>query len=112
MALLAVDNLSVKFTRRGKPDFQAVDGVSFAVSEGEVVGLVGESGCGKSVTSLALMGLLGDHGVSVGGNATFDGIELLKLRKDAMRDLRGRDMAMIFQDPLSSLNPVVPSGFR
>lgn len=112
MALLDVEDLSVTFTRRGKSDFRAVDGVSFSVSEGEVSGLVGESGCGKSVTSLALMGLLGDRGVSIGGSANLDGVELLNLRKNEIRDLRGRDMAMIFQDPLSSLNPVVPIGVQ
>ncbi|MFD0557176.1 peptide/nickel transport system ATP-binding protein [Stackebrandtia endophytica] len=112
MPLLTVDDLSVTFTQKGKADVRAVDGVSFSVSEGEVVGLVGESGCGKSVTSLALMGLLANRGVKIGGSVNFDGVELLKLRKDAMRDLRGRELAMIFQDPLSSLNPVVPIGVQ
>jgi len=112
MPLLKVDDLSVTFTQRGKADVRAVDGVSFSVSEGEVVGLVGESGCGKSVTSLALMGLLADRGVKVGGSVNFDGIELLNLHKNAMRDMRGQELAMIFQDPLSSLNPVVPIGVQ
>jgi peptide/nickel transport system ATP-binding protein len=77
-----------------------------------VVGLVGESGCGKSVTSLAIMGLLPKRGVRVGGKAEFDGMNLLELSQSTMRDIRGRDVAMIFQDPLSSLNPVVPIGVQ
>ncbi|GAA4910097.1 peptide/nickel transport system ATP-binding protein [Stackebrandtia albiflava] len=112
MSLLTVDELTVTFTQRGKPDVRAVDGVSFTVDQGEVVGLVGESGCGKSVTSLALMRLLSGRNVKIGGSVVFDGIELLKLRSEEMRDLRGSQLAMIFQDPLSSLNPVVPIGVQ
>ncbi|CAM3560439.1 ABC transporter ATP-binding protein [Stackebrandtia soli] len=112
MSLLNVEELSVTFTQRGKPDVRAVDGVSFSVDEGEVVGLVGESGCGKSVTSLALMGLLRGKNFKVGGKAVFDGVDLLSLKADRMRDLRGSAMAMIFQDPLSSLNPVIPLGVQ
>jgi peptide/nickel transport system ATP-binding protein len=113
MALLDVQDLSVTFARRGQRTVHAVDGVSFNVDAGEVVGLVGESGCGKSVTSLALMGLLPrQRGVNVGGSANFDGTDLLKLDLRSMRDVRGRDIAMIFQDPLSSLNPVVPIGIQ
>jgi peptide/nickel transport system ATP-binding protein len=73
---------------------------------------VGESGCGKSVTSLAIMGLLPPRGVRVGGKAEFDGMNLLQLDQDTLRDIRGRDVAMIFQDPLSSLNPVVSIGVQ
>jgi peptide/nickel transport system ATP-binding protein len=90
----------------------AVDGVSFSIDAGQVVGLVGESGCGKSVTSLAIMGLLPPRGVRIGGRAEFDGMNLLELDQDSLRDIRGRDVAMIFQDPLSSLNPVVPIGVQ
>ncbi|GAB3351672.1 ABC transporter ATP-binding protein [Micromonospora halotolerans] len=79
---------------------------------GQTVGLVGESGCGKSVTSLAIMGLLPRRGNKVTGEVNFDGADLLKLRPDDMRDRRGRDIGMIFQDPLSSLNPVVPIGVQ
>ena len=111
MALLDVHDLSVTFRQRGKRTVRAVDGVSFSVDAGQVVGLVGESGCGKSVTSLALMGLLPPYrGVQVAGSAVFDGTDLLRVDRRAMRDIRGRDIAMIFQDPLSSLNPVVPIG--
>ncbi|MCY9785433.1 ABC transporter ATP-binding protein [Nocardiopsis sp. EMB25] len=112
--LLTVDELSVVFRRRGAEATRAVDGVSFTLEEGRVTGLVGESGCGKSVTSLALMGLLPDRGVTVGGSAALrlpDGdVDLLSLSQRRLRDLRGSQLAMIFQDPLSSLNPVVPIG--
>jgi peptide/nickel transport system ATP-binding protein len=111
-SLLTVDELTVTFAGHGASDVEAVSGVSFAVDEGEVVGLVGESGCGKSVTSLALMGLLPRKGVRVGGRALFRDTDLLTLRRSALRDLRGTQLAMIFQDPLSSLNPVVPIGIQ
>ncbi|WP_329207170.1 ABC transporter ATP-binding protein [Streptomyces sp. NBC_00683] len=112
MALLNVDQLSVTFGGRGRRDSVAVDGVSFTVDQGEVVGLVGESGCGKSVTSLALMGLLPDKGVKVGGRVEFDGQDLLTISRRKLRDMRGSQLAMIFQDPLSSLNPVIPIGVQ
>ncbi|GIG58902.1 dipeptide/oligopeptide/nickel ABC transporter ATP-binding protein [Longispora fulva] len=112
MSLLDVQDLTVAFTRRGEPDVLAVDGVSFTVEEGKIVGLVGESGCGKSVTSLAIMGLLPRRGVRLGGKALFEGTDLLQLDPGAMRDVRGRDVAMIFQDPLSSLNPVISIGLQ
>ncbi len=108
--LLAVRDLRVTFGRRGEEPFRAVDGVSFDVRPGQTVGLVGESGCGKSVTSLAIMGLLPTRGNSVAGSAVFDGEDLLSLSATQMRDRRGADIAMIFQDPLSSLNPVIQIG--
>src|SRR3712207_2960971 len=108
--VLEVDDLSVRFTRRGEAGTQAVDGVSFSVAPGETVGLVGESGCGKSVTSLAVMGLLPRRGVQVGGSVRLDGQELIGAGDRTLRALRGADMAMVFQDPLSSLNPTVPIG--
>ncbi len=109
-SLLSVRDLRVTFTRHGEEPFTAVDGVSFDVRPGQTVGLVGESGCGKSVTSLAIMGLLPHRGNHVEGSVMFEGTDLLSLSDSAMRDLRGPDIAMIFQDPLSSLNPVVPVG--
>jgi peptide/nickel transport system ATP-binding protein len=112
VALLEVTDLSVVFARKGERVVRAVDGVSFTVDAGEVIGLVGESGCGKSVTSLAIMGLLPRRGVRIGGKAVLDGMNLLELDQRTMRDIRGRDAAMIFQDPLSSLNPVVPIGVQ
>ncbi|WP_354530570.1 ABC transporter ATP-binding protein [Nakamurella sp. UYEF19] len=112
MSLLTVSDLSVEFTRRGVAPFKAVDKVSFEVSPGRTIGLVGESGCGKSVTSLAIMRLLASRGSTVTGNVVFEGTDLLKLSRSAMRDRRGRDLAMIFQDPLSSLNPVISIGLQ
>jgi peptide/nickel transport system ATP-binding protein len=111
--LLEVEDLSVTF--RDDREVRAVDGVSFAVDAREVVGLVGESGCGKSVTSLALIGLLANQNtrrVRVEGRASFDGLDLLRADARTLRDIRGREIAMIFQDPLSSLNPVVPIGVQ
>jgi peptide/nickel transport system ATP-binding protein len=108
--LLDVRDLRVTFTRRGRRDLTAVDGVSFAVGAGQTVGLVGESGSGKSVTSLAIMGLLPRRGARVEGEVSFDGRSLLTMTDDQMRQIRGRDIAMVFQDPMTSLNPVVPVG--
>jgi len=108
--LLSVRDLEVVFTRRGRRPVRAVDGVSFDVRAGQTLGLVGESGCGKSVTSLAILGLLPKRGVQVSGSVVLEGRELLGLPQDELRDMRGRDIAMIFQDPLSSLNPVLTIG--
>ncbi|SDO85820.1 peptide/nickel transport system ATP-binding protein [Klenkia soli] len=108
--VLQVEDLRVRFQRRGEVATHAVDGVSFAVAPGETVGLVGESGCGKSVTSLATMGLLPKRGVHVSGSVKLDGEELLGAGDRTLRKLRGKDMAMVFQDPLSSLNPTVTIG--
>ena len=110
--LLSVRDLTVTFTRRGEPDTVAVDGVSFDVAPGQIVGLVGESGCGKSVTSMAITRLLPARGVRVTGSATMEGVDLLTLPESAMREKRGRDLSMVFQDPLSSLNPVIPIGLQ
>jgi peptide/nickel transport system ATP-binding protein len=112
MALLEVRDLKVDFVRRGEKSFTAVDGVSFDVEPGQTVGLVGESGCGKSVTSLAIMRLLAKRGNKVSGSVRFEGTDLLKLSDREMRDRRGRDLGMVFQDPLSSLNPVIPIGLQ
>ena len=108
--LLSVRDLSVTFGTKGQTPFTAVDGLSFDVRPGQTVGLVGESGCGKSVTSLAIMGLLPGRGNRVTGTVEYDGTDLLSLSDKEMRARRGREISMIFQDPLSSLNPVVPVG--
>jgi peptide/nickel transport system ATP-binding protein len=110
--LLRVADLEVHFTRRGRAPVIAVDSVSFDVAAGQSVGLVGESGSGKSVTSLAIMGLLPKRGVEVRGSVQFDGEELTGMSEDRRRSLRGSEMAMVFQDPMSSLNPVVPIGVQ
>ncbi len=108
--LLSVADLRVCFTRRGQPPVVAVDGVSVAVAAGSTVALVGESGSGKSVTALALLGLLPQRGVEVTGRLRFAGRDLLTLSDAQRRQLRGAELAMVFQDPMTSLNPVVPVG--
>ncbi|MGY4720059.1 ABC transporter ATP-binding protein [Naumannella huperziae] len=108
--VLAVRDLRVHFVRRGQPPVRAVDGVDFEVGAGEVVGIVGESGSGKSVTSMAIMGLLPRRGVQVTGAADYRGQNLLQLSPDRLARLRGNDLAMVFQDPMSSLNPVMTVG--
>jgi oligopeptide/dipeptide ABC transporter ATP-binding protein len=108
-ALLSVEDLRVEFwTERGT--IYAVNGVSFDIAPGETLGIVGESGCGKSVTSLALLGILARAGRVVGGTAEFDGRDLLQLSDDELRTIRGKDIAMVFQDPMTSLNPVLTIG--
>jgi oligopeptide/dipeptide ABC transporter ATP-binding protein len=107
--LLEVKNLKTYFyTDDGV--VKAVDGVDFYVKEGEVLGLVGESGCGKSVTSLSIMRLVGAPGKVIAGEIHFDGKDLLKLPESEMEEMRGNRMSMIFQQPQSSLNPVFTIG--
>jgi oligopeptide/dipeptide ABC transporter ATP-binding protein len=107
--LLSVEDLRVEFwTSRGT--VYAVNGITFDIPPGETLGIVGESGCGKSVTSLALLGILSRAGRVVGGTAMFDGRDLLELDDSQLRRIRGRDIAMIFQDPMTSLNPVLTVG--
>jgi peptide/nickel transport system ATP-binding protein len=103
--LLAIENLRVVFHGDRGRRTVAVDGVDIALARGSTLGLVGESGCGKSVTSLAVMGLLPKQSAEVTGSVTFDGIPLLDLPDRDLRDLRGDRMAMIFQEPMTSLNP-------
>ncbi|WP_261131034.1 ABC transporter ATP-binding protein [Bacillus sp. Marseille-Q3570] len=109
--LLKVDNLVTKFkTAEGK--LSAVRGVSFSVNKGETVCIVGESGCGKSITSLSIMGLLPNNGEISEGSVRFSGQELTKLSKEELRKLRGNKMSMIFQEPMTALNPVFTVGFQ
>jgi peptide/nickel transport system ATP-binding protein len=108
--ILSVRDLSVTFQTRGAPMVRAVDGVSFDVHAGETLGVVGESGSGKSVTSLAILGLLPARGVTVQGSIRLDGKELLSASEREMQAIRGRRIAMVFQDPMSSLNPVLTVG--
>jgi peptide/nickel transport system ATP-binding protein len=106
MSLLEVRDLQTHFfTRAGV--LKAVDGVSFDVAAGEVVGLVGESGSGKSVTGLSILGLIDPPGQIVGGSVRLDGQQLVGLDREALRRLRGQRIAMVFQDPMSVLNPVL-----
>ena len=105
--LLSVTDLTVCF-RTHDGTVHAVNGVSFDLEEGETLGLVGESGCGKSVTNLAVMRLLPQPAGHIErGKVVFDGMDLTRISESSMRDLRGRDIAMIFQDPMTSLNPVL-----
>jgi oligopeptide/dipeptide ABC transporter ATP-binding protein len=107
--LLSVDGLRVEFwTQRGT--VYAVNGVSFDIAAGETLGIVGESGCGKSVTSLAILGILSRNGRVTSGRAVFEGRDLIGLSDRELRRIRGRDVAMIFQDPMTSLNPVLTIG--
>ncbi len=111
MPLLEVRELRVSFfTPRG--EVRAVDGVSFTIDEGETFGLVGESGCGKSVTALSLLRLLDGNGRIVGGDIIFAGRRLLALSEEEMRSLRGDQIAMVFQEPMTSLNPVFTVGYQ
>jgi peptide/nickel transport system ATP-binding protein len=102
--LLSIDSLSISFGPA-----PAVRNLSLSIDEGESLGLVGESGSGKSVTALAILGLLGEA-ATVTGRLSCDGRDLLTLAPEALRRLRGRDIAMIFQEPMTALNPVMPIG--
>jgi oligopeptide/dipeptide ABC transporter ATP-binding protein len=108
--LLQVENLQTQFlTSAGV--VRAVDGVTYDVEEGETVALVGESGCGKSVSALSIMRLVSEPaGRIVGGKIVFQGRNLLELSEEEMREVRGRDIAMVFQEPMTSLNPVLTIG--
>jgi oligopeptide transport system ATP-binding protein len=107
--LLEVKNLTTAFSgRRGTG--AAVDGVSFSIDAGETVCIVGESGCGKSVTCLSLLGLLPRNGKVTGGSAVFDGQELLSMTEKQLDTIRGNGIGMIFQDALSALDPVLTIG--
>ena len=109
MALLEVNDLVTEFpTRRGV--VRAVNGVSFSVDRGEILAVVGESGSGKSVTSLSIMGLLQAPGHVAGGSITFDGKDLLSASEREMEAVRGGEISMIFQEPMTSLNPVYRVG--
>ena len=107
--LLEIKNLKTNFyTEEGV--VKAVDGVSFDIYEDEVLGLVGETGCGKSVTALSILRLVRSPGKIIDGVIRFKGINLLDLSEDQMREYRGNSITMIFQDPLNSLNPVLSIG--
>ncbi|HJQ84834.1 MAG TPA: ABC transporter ATP-binding protein [Candidatus Binatia bacterium] len=109
MALLEVRELRTSFFLEAG-EARAVDGVSFALDPGRVLGLVGESGCGKSMTALSLMRLVPPPGKIVGGVVRFEGRDLLRLAESEMRAIRGAGMAMIFQEPMTSLDPVFTIG--
>jgi len=108
--MLDVNNLSVSFGKPGQP-FDVVSGVSFDIRSGEVFGLVGESGSGKSMTALSILRILPDN-ASASGSIIFKDKDLLSISEDEMRDIRGRDISMIFQEPMTSLNPVLTIGYQ
>ena len=108
-SLLTVDGLSVQFNTK-KGINTAVDGISFSVGKGEILGIVGESGCGKSVTSLSILRLLGTNARISQGSVKLEGRELLSLSEDEMCKIRGNEIAMIFQDPMTALNPTLTIG--
>ncbi|HJU63283.1 MAG TPA: ABC transporter ATP-binding protein, partial [Candidatus Binatia bacterium] len=108
--LIKVKDLRTSFfTPEG--EVRAIDGISFEIGEGKTLGLVGESGCGKSVTSLSIMRLIASPpGKIVGGEILYRGRNLLKLKNEEMRKIRGNEISMIFQEPMTSLNPVFTVG--
>ena len=109
-AVLDVQDLHIAFAV-DEGEFVAVDGVSFSLQAGRTLGIVGESGCGKSVTALSIMGLVPQPpGRVAGGSIMFDGADLVRLPASGMRELRGDRIAMIFQEPMTSLNPVLTVG--
>jgi oligopeptide/dipeptide ABC transporter ATP-binding protein len=112
VALLEVTDLATHFyTREG--EVRAVDGVSFSLERGKTLGIVGESGCGKSVTALSIMGLIPKPPAKiVSGKVLYEGRDLTKLPEKQLEDLRGREIAMIFQDPMTSLNPTLTIGLQ
>lgn len=110
--LLDVQSLSVHFPAANDTPYKAVDSLSFSIGTGETVALVGESGCGKSTTALAIMRLLQKPAIIAGGNVIFDGLDLLHLPERDMQLLRGGSVSMIFQEPMTSLNPVLKIGFQ
>ena len=107
--MLDIRDLSVVFTDRGAP-FTAVDKFSLQMDRGEIVGIVGESGSGKSMTAHALMGLIRRSQVAVSGSAVFEGTDLLPLSRAELRKVQGRDLSIIFQEPMTSLNPTMRVG--
>jgi len=107
--VLELAGVAVEYGRRGQR-VRAVDGVDLTVARGEIVGLVGESGCGKSTVAFAVMNYLGGSGRLTGGEILFEGRNMATMSARDLRAIRGGRMAMVYQDPMSSLNPVMPVG--
>lgn len=109
--LLSVQNLETTFFTKLGP-LKAVQGVSYEIPKAKTLGIVGESGCGKSVTSFSIMGLVANPGKVTGGQVLFKGEDLLRVTQGRMEDLRGGKLAMIFQEPMTALNPVLSIGYQ
>ena len=108
--ILEISHLSTGFRRKKGEDILAVNDVSFSVPRGSIVGIVGESGCGKSMTARSIMGLVKEPGKILGGSIKLEGRELVGVRERTMSAVRGEEIAMIFQEPMTSLNPVMTVG--
>ena len=110
--LLNINHLTMEFYNEGKP-LRAVDNVSFEVRKGEILGIVGESGCGKSATSMCIMRLIPEKaGRVIGGSVEFEGKDILGMKKKKFSEITGKEISMIFQEPLSSLNPLLTCGYQ
>ena len=109
--VVSVRDLQTTFHTRAGP-VRAVDGISYEIAKGQTLGIVGESGCGKSVTSLSLMRLIEAPGEITGGQLLLHGEDLLSVSEDVMEDYRGSRLAMIFQEPMTALNPVLKIGYQ
>ncbi|MBR5047706.1 MAG: ABC transporter ATP-binding protein [Eubacterium sp.] len=107
--LLCVNNLKIHF-KDAAPDRFAVNGVSFGMKKGEILGLVGESGSGKTVTAMAISGLLPENAADTWGNITLDGRELLQCDRKSLQDLQGDEISVVFQEPMTSMNPLLRVG--
>ena len=107
--LIDIQKLSIQFKNESKLSY-AVQDVSFSIKKGEAIGLVGESGSGKSITALAIIGLLPVQAIKSAGKIIYDGKDLLWLKEDKIRSYRGNKISMIFQEPMTALNPVIKCG--
>ena len=107
--MINVENLSIHFEDRGQND-EVVKNVSFNIEDGEILGIVGESGSGKTMTVLTIAGLIKDNAIIDSGKIYLDDKELLSLSKKEMRDIQGKDISMIFQEPMTALNPTMKIG--
>lgn len=110
MSLLHVRDLSISFRSSAKP-VDVVSGLSFSIGESEIFGIAGESGCGKSITALSILGIL-PQSASARGEILFNGRDLLRLDRESMRKIRGNEISMVFQEPMTSLNPVLTVGYQ
>ena len=111
MALLEIKNLAIEF-HDTVPSTKIVEDISFSMEEGEILGIVGESGSGKTQTALSVMGLLGEYARMPKGEILFQGRDILQMPREELWNIRGREIGMIFQEPMTSLNPVMTIGVQ